>query len=449
MHLRRLGLIVALLSGASSVGAAPAGFLSGRLANGLEVVAIEASGTGADTGAVTVSVWYRVGSADEAAGEEGVAHYLEHLLFWGSPANPHGPFAETLAAVGGAPDARTSFDFTGYWTRIAPGHVPVALAVEAERMHGFAFDRAVARRERREVAKERMEVVDAVPQALFDETRRAALFAGHPYGRPPIGWPEEIERLSLGAAEAFYRRHYGPDNAALVVVGDIAPVEVLRLAGDIFGRIPAGPARPPRSRPLLAPPRGGQVIEMRDPRVRQPASGRLFPAPVRRPGDQAAAAALVILDELLGGPVEASVLGRDLVTARGIAVDAGSSYLPAGVDRQAFGVFVAPRPGVSLEDAEAALDASVAAFLATGPDAADLARAKERAVGKLADPHGDPHGDSLAVARHWGVALATGLAPEDIRDWPSQLDAVTADDVRGAARAVLRPETSVLGRLIP
>ncbi len=293
--------------------------------------------------------------------------------------------------------------------------------------------------ERDVVMEERRQVVENDPGGLFGEERRAALYYNHPYGRPVIGWMHEMEQFDEEKAMAFYRAHYAPNNAILVVAGDVDAVEVERLALEHFGPIPASDAIGPRLRPQEPPHRAARRLEFRDARVREPYLTRSWIAPQRRPGDQREAAALSVLAELLGGAGITSVMAQELQLAENIAVDAGASYSDTGVDPQSFNVYVVPRPDVSLAEAEARLDALLARFVAEGPDPRQLERIKTRIRAEQIFRR-----DNLQFrARQVGGDLVTGLTLDDVEAWPELLQAVTVEEVQTAARSVFRPENSL------
>jgi zinc protease len=392
---------------------------------------------------VTQMVWYRVGSADDPPGRSGMAHFLEHLMFKGTGAHAEGEFSRLVAANGGDENAFTTSDYTAYFQVIAADRLDLVMGMEADRMVNLDPGAAAVLAERDVVLEERRQVVDTDPGGPFDEQRQALLYLNHPYRHPIIGWQHEVAALDRAAAMDFYRAHYAPDNAILVVAGDVDPAEVQKLAEAHFGPIPAAGVVP-RVRPQEPPPAAARRLEMRDPRVREPYLTRSYLAPQRRPGDQKEAAALTLLSELLGGSSITSVMARELVLGEGIATNSGAGYGDIGVDAQSFGLYVVPKPGVEPAEAEAALDAMLARFLAEGPDPAQLERIKIRI--RAADIY--QLDDQMGRASQIGAALATGLSLDDIAAWPEVLQDVTSADIQAAARALFRPEASVTGWLM-
>jgi zinc protease len=409
------------------------------LPNGLEAVVIE------DRRAPVVvhMVWYRVGAADDPAGKSGLAHYLEHLMFKGTETMAPGAFSATVEAQGGSDNAFTAWDYTAYFQRVAADRLGLVMAMEADRMVNLRIPEDEAVTELAVVIEERAQRVEATPGGLFSEQRRAVQFLNHPYARPIIGWRHEIDGLTAADAKAFYRAHYGPNNAILIVAGDVSADAVRALAEEHYGPIPPNPAIVPRIRPAEPPQIAARRLRMEDARVGEPYFVRSYLAAPRRSGDQRQAAALVVLAELLGGNPATSFLGRVMQFDDAVAVQTDAFYDSVALDDTTFTLAVVPAPGVTLEAAEAALDAALARFMAEGVEAAALDRIKRqlRAAEIFALDSAN------RTARRYGEALATGLTLDDMAEWPGLLQAVTAADVMEAARAVFDPRRSVTAQL--
>ena len=204
------------------------------LSNGLEVVVIPDH----RTPVVTHMLWYKVGSADETPGKSGLAHFLEHLMFKGTAKNPAGRFSQVVATIGGQENAFTAADYTGYFQRVPRDKLQDMMEFEADRMTGLALTDEVVRPELNVVLEEQNMRVANNPAARLGEQMDAALYLNHPYGRPVIGWRHEIEQLNRDGALEFYRRFYTPNNAILVVAGDVTPEEVRTLAQETYGKVP-------------------------------------------------------------------------------------------------------------------------------------------------------------------------------------------------------------------
>lgn len=408
------------------------------LENGLHVVVIE------DRRAplVTQMLWYRVGAADEPPGQSGIAHFVEHLMFKATDNMAEGEFSATVEAQGGRHNAFTSWDYTAYYQRVAADRLELMMAMEADRMANLRIDLSDWLPERDVILEERSQVLESRPERVFGEQMRAALFQNHPYGIPIIGWRHEMEMLDDVAATAFYRAHYGPNNAVLVVAGDVDADEVRAMAERHYGPVPANPEATARARPLEPPHHAERRLVMRDRRVAQPFINRIYLAPVRRAGDQAEAAALQMLAALLGGSPQTSVLERTLTHEQGISLSAWAGYNGTARDHGTFTVGLMPAPGVALDEAEAALDATLAAFIDEGVDAEQFERVR-RQVRAAAIFELD---DAAARARTIGADLSVGLTLADSVGWIEALLAVTPEQVIDAARALDR-RASVTGWL--
>lgn len=409
------------------------------LSNGMQGVVIE------DHRAPVVvhMVWYRIGAADEAPGRSGVAHFLEHLMFQGSENLAPGELSATVEATGGRDNAFTSWDYTAYFQRVASDQLPRMMEMEADRMVGLKLTDEDVATERDVIIQERAQRTDSEPSALLREQMGAAQFMNHPYGRPVIGWKHEMEALTRETAVDFYKANYAPNNAILVVAGDVDPAAVKALAETYYGGLLPSQAIVPRLRPSEPPQLAERRIAMVDERVSEPVLTRSYLAPERNPGDQREAAAVTLLAELLGGNPTTSVLARALQFDAHIAVYSGAGYDGTTIDPATLTVTVVPLPGVSLPEAEAALDRVLADFLAKGVDAAEFDRIKAQV--RAADIFARDSTEGLAQS--YGEALTVGLRVQDVQDWPGLLQEITADEVMAVARAVLVRQTSVTGWL--
>jgi zinc protease len=410
------------------------------LDNGLQVVVIEDH----RAPVVTHMVWYRVGSADEEPGVSGIAHFLEHLMFKSTETMESGTFSETVSAQGGRDNAFTSWDYTAYFQRVAADRLDLMMQMEADRMRNLRLTEDDVTTERQVILEERSQRIDNDPGALLGEQRMAAQYQNHRYGIPIIGWRHEMEQLSREDALEFYRKYYAPNNAFVVVAGDVTPEAVRAMAEEHYGPLKPTPGLEARVRPTEAPQLAERRITLEDPRVAQPYVMRTYLAPERDSGAQEEAAALTVLAELLGGSGNSSVLARALTFGDAKATYVSAFYDGTALDQTTFGLVIVPAPGVSLDEAEAALDAAVETFLAEGVDPAAFARIKTniRANEIYA------RDDSNRLARRYGEALATGLTIEDIQSWPEVLEAVTPDEVMAAAREVFDRRRAVTARLV-
>lgn len=409
------------------------------LDNGMQVVVI----SNHRAPIVTHMVWYKVGAADESAGESGNAHFLEHLLFKGTKNLAPGEFSRIIAQNGGRENAFTSQDYTAYFQTVARDRLEIMMKHEADRMTNLVLTDEVVDPEREVVIEERRSRTDNNPSAKLFEAMRAALYLNHPYRLPVIGWQHEIEALNTETALAFYRKWYAPNNAILIIAGDITAEEVRPLAEKYYGVIPAR-AVPERKRIEEPPQTAARRVTHKSPRVRQPALAINYLAPSYRRGASEHVYALQVLDEVLSGG-STSRLYKSLVVEQKIAVSVGSGYSASALDLTDFSFYASPQPGVDMERLEAAVRAEIDLVLEKGITEDELASAKRRKRAGSVYAR-----DNLSTApRTIGVSLATGRTIEEIESWPDLIDEVTVEQVLEAARAVFRDESSVTGLLLP
>ncbi len=412
-----------------------------ELDNGMQVVVME------DHRAPVVvhMVWYRVGAADEPPGKSGIAHFLEHLLFKGTDDLGPGELSKIVRQNGGSDNAFTSWDYTAYFQRVAADRLDLMMTMEADRMRDLQMTVDDVATERKVVLEERGQRIDSNPGALFREQRSAAQYLNHPYGIPVIGWRQEMEQLNRDDAFAFYQRYYAPNNAVLIVAGDVNPEEVLALAKKRYGPLAPTPDLQPRARPQEPP----QLVERRmtftDARISQPYMVRSYLAPERDAGDQREAARLAMLAEVLGGDAATSVLGRKLQFEQKKAVYVNASYDGVSLDDTTFGLVIVPTPGTSMQDAEAALDQAVAEFIDEGVDAEQFARIKMQL--RAAQIYQEDNIESLA--QDYGEALTSGLTVKDVQAWPDLLQSITEQEVIDAARRIFDKRKAVTGWALP
>jgi len=409
------------------------------LDNGMQVVVIEDH----RAPVVTHMVWYKIGRADEAPGHSGIAHFFEHLMFKGTKTVAPGEFSATVEQQGGNDNAFTTNDYTAYFQRIAADRLDLMMKLEADRMVNLTMSEEDVGTERQVILEERGQRVDSDPASLLQEQMSAAQFLNHPYGIPVIGWRDEIAALTRQDALDFYRAYYAPNNAILVVAGDVDPQAVLEMAKTHYGPLPPSDKIKPRQRPAEPPQLAERRLVLSDQRVAQPYIARSYLAPERNPGDQKQAAALAVLAELLGGSGTTSILARALQFDTQTAVYASAFYDGTSVDPETFGLVLVPSEGVPLADAEKAMDDVIAEFLKKGVNAKDLERIKTKV--RAAEIYSRDSAGGLA--RDYGAALAVGLTLQDVADWPNALQAVTADDVMAAANLVLNRNQAVTGWL--
>lgn len=408
------------------------------LSNGMQVVVIE------DRRApvVTHMVWYKVGSADESRGKSGIAHYLEHLLFKGTEKFPTGEFSATVARNGGQENAFTSYDYTGYFQRVARDRLPLVMELEADRMTGLVLTEELVLPELDVILEERSARIENDPGSILSEQMNAMLYLSHPYGTPIIGWEHEMRGLTYQDALDFYRKWYDPANAVLIVAGDVDAAELRPLAEQFYGVIPSNGGQPDRMRPQDPPQRAARRVVLEDARVEQPYVRRAYLAPSYANGEPGDAEALDVLSEIIGGGATARIY-KSLVVDQKIALGASGWYIGSSLDDGSIGFFAVPAPGVAMDDAEAAIDAEIEKLLADGVTEEEVERAQRTLVADAIFAQDSQQ----SMARSYGVALMTGLTVEHAATWPDRVLAVTPEQVTDAARKYLRKERSVTGVL--
>ncbi len=409
------------------------------LSNGLEVVVIPDH----RAPVVTHMIWYKVGAADETPGKSGLAHFLEHLMFKGTAKNPGAAFSKDVAEIGGQENAFTGSDYTGFYQRVPRQHLKEMMALEADRMTGLVLTDDVVGPELKVVLEEQYMRIANNPGARLGEQMDAALYLNHPYGRPVIGWRHEIEKLDRDDALAFYNRFYSPNNAVVVVAGDVTPQEVKADADETYGKIADRAPTNPRQRPMEPKQEAPRTVTLADARVEQPSVSRDYLVPSETSAKSGESEALDVLAHVLGSGEDCR-LYRTLVVDKGIALSAGAYYSGTALDYAEFGVYGSPKPGVSLRDVEAGIDGVLDDVIDHGITADELDRAKTRMIADAVYAQDN----QVTLARWYGSALATGQTVDMVRTWPDRIRAVTADDVQQAARTWLDRRRSVTGYLV-
>ena len=409
------------------------------LSNGMQVVVIPDH----RAPVVTHMVWYRVGAADETPGVSGIAHFLEHLMFKSTEKIASGEFSRIVSRMGGQDNAFTSQDATAYFQRIAKDRLGQVMKMEADRMVNLRLTEPEVLTERDVILEERRSRVENNPQAVLDEQMNAVLYYSHTYGIPVIGWEHEIARLDREDALTFYKHHYAPNNAILVVSGDVKPDEVRRLAEDSYGRVPANSAIEPRRRPMDPEQRAARRVEIKDPRAGKSSVQRYYVTPsyvTAKPGE---AEALDLLMKITGSGAT-SRLYQKLVAGDKIASSAGGWYGGSSMDFGKIAVYGIPADGVSLTAVETAIDAVLADVAENGVTEAELERAKKSYLAEYIYESDN----QATLARRYGWGLVAGRTLEDIEAWPERIAKVTLDDVKKVAARYFDPRRSVTGTLL-
>ncbi len=410
------------------------------LDNGLQVVVIP------DRRApvVTHMVWYKAGSADEPRGASGIAHYLEHLMFKGTKTVKNGEFSAKIAAIGGQENAFTSSDYTAYFQRITPEALEEMMRLEADRMENLVLTTEKILPERDVVNEERNARTENNPGSLLREAMDAALYQNHGYGIPIIGWKHEVNALTKEDAIAFYDKFYTPNNAILVVAGDVDAETVKALAEKTYGKVKRRAEPGKRARTKEPEPRAARRVEMSDARVRTPSFSRVYLVPSYYSSDTQEAEAFDVLSEILGSGTTSRIY-RKLVVEDKVASSAGTWYQGGSLDETQFGFYGSPRNGTTLPEVEAAADEVIAKLLRDGVTEAEVKRAQKRLVRSSIFTQ-----DSQStLARIYGGSMTLGSTIESIQAWPDKINAITVQEVNDVARKYLKLKRSVTGYLKP
>ena len=409
------------------------------LKNGMQVVVI----SNHRVPVITHMVWYRVGSADEAANESGIAHFLEHLMFKGTKNRKSGEFSGIVARNGGQENAFTSTDYTAYHQTIAVEHLELLMEMEADRMTNLVITQKEVEPERHVVLEERRSRVENNPSSILSEHINAALFLNHPYRNPVIGWKHDIKGLNIDRISAFYKRWYAPNNAILIVAGDINAAQLKPLAEKYYGKIPRQPETL-RTRAKEPPQNAERRVTLRDKLVRQPSWRRTYLAPSLNSENKAHTYPLEVLSNIIGSGVS-SRLYLSLVIKQKLAVSAGVHYSSNNRGPGRFIVFANSMPGISIAKLQTAIDAEIMLLMKNGITTDELSRAKSRMKSEAIYAR-----DSLSGgARVIGSALAAGHSIDDIESWPKRISMVTAAQIQAAIKIVFNTNQSVTGVLLP
>jgi zinc protease len=431
-------IVVALLSIVVllAASAAPAAdrVVASTLDNGLRVLLLEDH----RSPIVSFQVWYRVGSRDEQRGATGIAHFLEHLMFKGTPTRGPKQFARLVEENGGQDNAFTSQDVTSYFVNIAGDKIDLVIDLEADRMQNLLLDPKEINSEREVVIEERRTRSEDDPSGFLGEEVNSIAFKAHPYGAPIIGWMEDIRRITPAEIRAFYKTYYVPNNAIVVAVGDFRAPAVLEKIQKTFGRIPRGKTPPP----VLAvePTQNGERRVIVKKEAELPVVYLAWHVPNHRSND---APALEVLSTILSGG-RASRLYRDLVYQRQLALEAGGDYSYFALDPNLFWFWATPMPGQTPETLEAELAKQMERLKTEPVTDEELARAKNQIESAFVLQEDSVHRRAALLAR---FELIGGYVQKD--SFMTKIRAVTAADLTRVAGAWFAPERKSVGVLLP
>ncbi|WP_316861366.1 insulinase family protein [uncultured Cohaesibacter sp.] len=415
-------------------------FSSFELENGLQVVVIPDH----RAPVVTHMVWYKVGAADEVPGTSGIAHFLEHLMFKGTKAHPDGEFSQIVASIGGTENAFTSHDYTAYFQQVAKQHLGLMMELEADRMANLELRDDQVKPELKVILEERAMRVDSNPSALLSEALDATLYRNHPYGIPIIGWQHEMETLDRQKALDWYNLYYTPNNAILIVAGDVSQEEVKTLAQQTYGKVARRAEPNKRVRPTEPPQRTERIISLRRPEVSQPNVRRAYLTPSDTTAKDGEAEALDLLNYILGTGTN-SRFYKSLVVERKIATAAGSYYQSSGLDDTKFLIYGTPSEGHTVQEVMDGMQGEIETLIKDGVTEDDLNRAKRSLLSQTFYAQDN----QAALARIVGVSLTSGVGLDALKSWPKRLAAVKPEQIIAAAQTYLQQDRSVTAYLLP
>jgi len=410
-----------------------------ELANGMQVVVIPDH----RVPVVTHMVWYRVGAADDPWGTSGIAHFLEHLMFKSTDKIKSGEFSQIITAIGGRDNATTTHDTTSYYQRVAKEHLRRVMELEADRMVNLRFIEDEVRTERNVILEERRSAVDANPLSILSEQMLAALYLNHPYHRPSLGWEHEMATLSLRDVRTFYQHYYAPNNAVLVVAGDVTPAEVRPLAEATYGRNKPNPAITAQMRPQEPPAIAARRIHLEDARAGVPLLLRYYRTPSAFSGRPGQSESIALLAWIIGND-DTSRLYRRLV-AQNLAATAGTNFDSNSLDDGRLACVVIPLPGIGLEKVEVELDAVIADIRSNGATQEELDRAKAA----LEAQRVFESDNQTALANRYGLGVTLGRSIADIDAVADRIKSRTLEDLKQAASEFLTAQRSVTATLVP
>lgn len=414
------------------------------LANGMQVVVIPNH----RAPVVTHMVWYKVGAADEPQGDgvSGVAHFLEHLMFKGSPAIPPGEFSKIIRSLGGEDNAFTSWDFTAFYQSISKDHLAKVMAFEADRMVNLKPPADQVTSELQVIIEERRQRTDNDPRNLFSEQLRAALFNTSPYGIPIIGWKDEMPKLVWPYMEAYYKTWYAPNNAILVVSGDVTAEELRPLAEKYYGVLKFKEV-PKHIRADIPDMPAPEVMTLHHEDVREPVFIRAWRAPGYLQNREESNALTVLENVVSSG--SSTRLYQDLVVKQKIATSVDLSYDGDNRGSGSLWLYAVPAPGITLEKLQAALEKEFSTLIGNGFTDAEITDAKNRLIDSAIYARDSVSGPAMVI----GQALAGGQTLDDVELWPQHIRAVRPDAVQAVLTKYLSPvapaHQPVTGYLLP
>ena len=408
------------------------------LENGLEIVILENN----RVPAVAHSIWYKVGSADEPNGKSGIAHFLEHLMFKGTNKLKPGEFSQIVSINGGKENAFTSKNYTGYFQLIHKSKLDLMMSLEADRMKNIKLIEKEFENEKKVVLEERYSRVDNNPSALLSEQMNAALYMNHPYRKPIIGWEHEIKNLDLDDTMKFYQKFYAPNNAIIVICGDVNLNDVVKIAKKYFGSIKPSQIekRVWAEEPTQHAPR---KITLNSKNTAIPVFKRHYLVPTYTKSKKESLT-LEVFAEIFGNP-STGILFDEFVKNKKIARSASAYYFPDGFGHTSFTISIIPKKNVNLEEIEIHLDEYINKIKKKIFNKEELQKVKKRLVNDAIFAQ-----DSLYMGmRIFGSSLTTGYSLKEITNWPKNISLISIDDLQSFVPNIFNKKNSVTGYLLP
>ncbi|MDV6348663.1 pitrilysin family protein [Nitrosomonas sp. Is35] len=433
------GLCIAILLISSTAAANPHEFL---LDNGLRLIVKQDH----RSPVVVTQVWYKAGSIDEVNGVTGVAHVLEHMMFKGTEKVPNGDFSKKIAAAGGRENAFTSYDYTAYYQQLHKNHLPMAMELEADRMRNLILTEEEFSKEIKVVMEERRLRTEDQARSLLYEKMMSVAYQAHPYKNPIIGWMNDLENMRVEDAREWYDRWYAPNNAILIVVGDVDANEVFRLVQKNYGTIPKHPLLPLNARkPQTEPPQTGTKRIIVKAPAELPYLMMGYHAPtIKNVMEDWEPYALEILEGVLDGHASAR-LNKNLVRESQIANSANAGYSAMARGPSIFFLSAVPRAGKTVAELEQALRKEIEKITKDGVTEDELARVKAQVVAG----HVYQRDSIFSQAMQLGRLESTGLSYRDIDVILEKLKAVTAAQVRDVAKKYFNDDSLTVAVLDP
>ena len=411
-----------------------------KLDNGLRIIVQEDH----RSPVVVSQVWYRAGSIDEVNGKTGVAHVLEHMMFKGTKKVKAGQFSRLIAAAGGREKAFTGNDYTCYFQQLEKSQLPLSMKLEADRMVNLNLSKEEFTKEIQVVMEERRWRTEDKPQSLVNEQFQSTIYHAHPYARPVVGWMNDLENMTVEDARAWYKTWYAPNNAVLVVVGDVKAQDVLKLAKQYFG--PLKPHILPTRKPQTEPEQKGErrVTVKAQAKLPYVLMGYHVPA-LQDPDNDWEPFALEILAGVLDGNASAR-LNQNLVRQQQIAVDVSGGYDIIQRGRLSlFEVDGTPSEGKTAAELEAALLQQIEQVKESGVTDEELLRVKAQVI--AADVY---QRDSMFYqGMQIGKLETSGFSWKILKDYPARLQAVTPEQVQAVAKKYLVQDNLTVATLDP